>query len=259
MVALNTGPSAPGGSAETTPGSIPTISPPASRPVINRFFVIETLQPADGMSCRDTPRAHPRAQPPRRDLTIAIATSSTATAGRSPPSPASSGSTGGRPGAMPPRAAPPTYRPRAQTGRAVGRPARPRRAAPRACPDLRATVLLRELRDEYGYSGQRTPACAGGSSMLRPRDERRARAALRDRARRSRPRATGPTAASWPLGDGTAELHACVAVLGCSRMVAVRFATDKTRATTLRRDRALRPTTSAARPPSSSPTATPRS
>ena len=38
---------------------------------------------------------------------------------------------------------------------------------------------------------------------------------------------------TWPLGDGTAPLFAYVAILGCSRMVAVRFATDKTRPTTL--------------------------
>ncbi|MGH7417960.1 MAG: DDE-type integrase/transposase/recombinase, partial [Candidatus Rokuibacteriota bacterium] len=39
---------------------------------------------------------------------------------------------------------------------------------------------------------------------------------------------------TWPLGDGTAELHAWVAILGFSRMLAIRFATDQTRRTTLR-------------------------
>ena len=38
----------------------------------------------------------------------------------------------------------------------------------------------------------------------------------------------------WPLGEGAAELFAFVAILGCSRMAALRFATDKTRPTTLR-------------------------
>ena len=38
----------------------------------------------------------------------------------------------------------------------------------------------------------------------------------------------------WPLGDGAVELYAFVAIFGYSRMLAVRFATDKTRSTTLR-------------------------
>jgi transposase len=40
---------------------------------------------------------------------------------------------------------------------------------------------------------------------------------------------------TWPLADGATELFAWVAILGYSRMVAVRFATDKTRPTTLER------------------------
>ena len=39
---------------------------------------------------------------------------------------------------------------------------------------------------------------------------------------------------AWPLGEGTADLFTFVAILGCSRMVGLRFATDKTRPTTLR-------------------------
>lgn len=99
-----------------------------------------------------------------------------------------------------------------------------------ACPALRGTVLLRELR-EVGYT----------ASV----------ASLRRRLRILRPIAmaeplvrfeTGPGIQSqgdwtdcgtWPLGDGSAALHAWVTVLGCSRMVSLRFATDKTRATTL--------------------------
>ncbi|MGH2427438.1 MAG: IS21 family transposase, partial [Candidatus Limnocylindria bacterium] len=99
-----------------------------------------------------------------------------------------------------------------------------------ACPSLRGTVLLRELR-ELGYSASA--------------------ASLRRRLRILRPAAmgeplirfeTGPGIQSqgdwtdcgiWPLGTGSAALHAWVTVLGCSRMVALRFATDKTRATTL--------------------------
>lgn len=99
-----------------------------------------------------------------------------------------------------------------------------------ACPSLRGTVLLRELR-ELGY--------------------RASAASLRRRLRILRPAAmgeplirfeTGPGIQSqgdwtdcgrWPLGDGSAALHAWVTVLGCSRMLALRFATNKTRATTL--------------------------
>ncbi len=39
---------------------------------------------------------------------------------------------------------------------------------------------------------------------------------------------------TWPFGDGSASLYAWVAILGFSRMLAFRFATDKTRRTTLR-------------------------
>jgi hypothetical protein len=39
----------------------------------------------------------------------------------------------------------------------------------------------------------------------------------------------------WPVGDGAVELFAFVAILGFSRMVAVRFALEKTRPTTLDR------------------------
>ncbi len=99
-----------------------------------------------------------------------------------------------------------------------------------ACPSLRGTVLLRELR-ELGYRASAT--------------------SLRRRLRILRPAAmgeplirfeTGPGIQSqgdwtdcgrWPLGDGSAALHAWVTVLGCSRMLALRFATNKTRATTL--------------------------
>jgi transposase len=124
-------------------------------------------------------------------------------------------------------------------------PAYPRRACPAeltpaqlahverrlaACPTLRVTVLLRELR-ELGYGASYT--------------------SLRRRLLALRPTAiaepevrfeTGPgiqiqgdwtDCGTWPLGDGAAELHAWVMICGYSRMVAVRFATDQTRATTL--------------------------
>lgn len=127
---------------------------------------------------------------------------------------------------------PPRYRPRVRPAElsAAGLAHVERRLA--ACPDLRTTVLHRELVDEYGYTGSYT--------------------SLRRRVVELRPRQTGEPeirfetgpgiqtqgdwtdCGIWPLGDGTAELFAFVAILGDSRMPAVRFATDKTRATTLR-------------------------
>ena len=127
--------------------------------------------------------------------------------------------------------APPRYRPRTRPAEltAAGLAHVERRLA--ACPDLRATVLHRELRDGYGYPGSYT--------------------SLRRRVVELRPTETGEPeirfetgpgiqtqgdwtdCGSWPLGQGTASLYAFVAILGSSRMLAVRFATDKTRPTTL--------------------------
>jgi transposase len=101
-----------------------------------------------------------------------------------------------------------------------------------ACPELRATVLLRELQEGYAYTGSYT-SLRRRVVMLRPRDT--AEPELRFE--------TGPgiqtqgdwtDCGSWPLGDGSAARYAFVAILGCSRMVALRFATDKIRSTTLR-------------------------
>jgi transposase len=100
------------------------------------------------------------------------------------------------------------------------------------CPDLRATVLLRELKEGYAYVGSY-------SSLRRRVVELRPVEAAEPVIRFE----TGPgiqtqgdwtDCGTWPLGDGTATLHGFVAILGCSRMPAIRFATDKTRATTLR-------------------------
>jgi len=127
---------------------------------------------------------------------------------------------------------PPSYRPRARPAElsAAQLTHVERRLA--ACPDLRATVLLRELVDDYGYTASYTSL-------------RRRVAALRP-LQTAEPEVrfeTGPGIQTqgdwtdcgvWPLGDGAAELHAWVAILGFSRMVAFRFATDQTRRTTLR-------------------------
>lgn len=100
-----------------------------------------------------------------------------------------------------------------------------------ACPDLRATVLHRELVDGYGYTGSYT-------SLRRRVVELRPTETAEPEVRFE----TGPgiqaqgdwtDCGTWPLDDGTADLYAFVAILGASRMPAIRFATDKTRATTL--------------------------
>jgi transposase len=101
-----------------------------------------------------------------------------------------------------------------------------------ACPDLRATVLLRELVDGYGYRGSYS-SLRRRVVVLRPADT--AEPELRFE--------TGPGIQTqgdwtdcgvWPLAEGAIELYAFVAILGSSRMTALRFATDKTRPTTLR-------------------------
>lgn len=102
-----------------------------------------------------------------------------------------------------------------------------------ACPALRATVLHRELRDGYGYTGSYT-------SLRRRVVERRPRAGAEPEVRFEtdpghQTQGDWTSCGTWPLGDGAAPLFAFVAILGCSRMVAVRFATDKTRPTTLER------------------------
>ena len=123
------------------------------------------------------------------------------------------------------------YRPRARPAEltAAGLAHVERRLA--ACPDLRATVLHRELVDGYGYRGSYT-SLRRRVVELRPTDTSEPEIRFE----------TGPgiqaqgdwtDCGTWPLGDGAVELYGFVAILGASRMVAVRFATDKTRATTL--------------------------
>ena len=85
----------------------------------------------------------------------------------------------------------------------------------------------------------RTRASAGGwSSCDRPRRPSPSCASRPDPAIQTQ--GDWADCGTWPLGDGSAELYAFVAILGCSRMVAVRFATDKTRADHPARDRPLR-------------------
>jgi transposase len=101
------------------------------------------------------------------------------------------------------------------------------------CPDLRVTVLLRELRDGYSYGGSYT-SLRRRVVELRPADEAEPEIRFEtDPALQTQGDWTD--CGTWPVGDGVASLFAWVAILGFSRMVAVRFALDKTRPTTLER------------------------
>ena len=126
----------------------------------------------------------------------------------------------------------PRYRPRARPAELSAAQVAHIERRLTACPDLRATVLLRELVDEYGYTGSYA-SLRRRVVVLRP-------ATAEEPVLRFE---TGPgiqtqgdwaDVGAWPLGDGTADLFAFVAILGCSRMIGIRFATDKTRPTTLR-------------------------
>jgi transposase len=101
------------------------------------------------------------------------------------------------------------------------------------CPSIRGTDLYGELRREYAYEGS-YPAFQRQLRVLRP-------AVVRDPEIRFE---TGPglqTQADWAhlglwrLGSEMVELSVMVAILGCSRAPAFRFATDQTRPTTLAR------------------------
>jgi transposase len=129
-------------------------------------------------------------------------------------------------------AAPPRYRPRVRPAELTAAQLAHVERRLASCPHLRATVLLRELREGYGYRGSYA-SLRRRVLVLRPAET--AEPELRFE--------TGPGIQTqgdwtdcgvWPLGEGTATLYAFVAVLGASRMPALRFATDKTRATTLR-------------------------
>jgi transposase len=101
------------------------------------------------------------------------------------------------------------------------------------CPGLRGTVLYEELLQAYGYHGS-YPAFARHLRQVRPPQVRDAEIRFE----------TGPGVQTqadwaemgvWPLGDGLAELSVMVTILGCSRAPAFRFATDRTRPTSLAR------------------------
>jgi transposase len=101
------------------------------------------------------------------------------------------------------------------------------------CPGIRGSDLHAELGYEYGYGGS-YPAFQRQLRRLRP-------AVVRDPEIRFETDPGVQTQADWaelglwPLGDQMVELSAMVAILGCSRAPAMRFATDPTRPTTLER------------------------
>lgn len=128
---------------------------------------------------------------------------------------------------------PPRYRPRLRPAElSVAQLAHVERRLA-VCPDLRATVLHRELADGYAYSGSYT-SLRRRVVELRPGDEAEPEVRFEtDPALQTQGDWTD--CVTWPLGDGAAELYAWVAILGFSRMAAVRLATDRARPTTLDR------------------------
>ncbi|HEX2184435.1 MAG TPA: IS21 family transposase [Chloroflexota bacterium] len=101
------------------------------------------------------------------------------------------------------------------------------------CPSLRGTDLHGELEREYGYVGS-YPAFARHLRTLRP-------AQVRDPEIRFetdpglQTQADWAILGTWPLDGTLVELSAMVAILGCSRAPAIRFAADRTRKTSLER------------------------
>lgn len=100
------------------------------------------------------------------------------------------------------------------------------------CHDLRATTLYRELQ-ELGYRGS-YPSLARRVRAIRPRDEDLDPLVRFETDPGVQVQVDWTEAGAWLVGTELRKLHALVEILGYSRMVAVHFATDTTRATTLR-------------------------
>jgi transposase len=99
------------------------------------------------------------------------------------------------------------------------------------CPAIRATTLYREVR-EIGYTGS-YPSFARQIRTLRVKEPREPEIRFETSAGHQT-QADWAEIGAWPLGEELVELKVLVGVLGYSRMPALRFAVDKTRATTLR-------------------------
>lgn len=100
-----------------------------------------------------------------------------------------------------------------------------------AHPELRATTLYREVR-ELGYVGS-YPSFARRVRVLRPVDPQADPQVRFETGPGVQVQADWADCGQWLVGEQLCTLHALVAVLGFSPMVAVRFATDTTRPTTL--------------------------
>lgn len=99
------------------------------------------------------------------------------------------------------------------------------------CSTIRATTLYREVTKELGYEGS-YPSFARRVRALRLKQP--ADPVIRFETDPGvQTQMDWADCGPWPLGTETVELHALVAVLGFSRHVALRFAVDQTRATTL--------------------------
>jgi transposase len=98
------------------------------------------------------------------------------------------------------------------------------------CPDLRGTTLYRETRD-LGYLGS-YPSFIRHLNSIRPDSEIEPEIRF-ETDPGHQVQVDWADCGDWLLGDRLVHLRALVAVLGYSRMVAVRFATDSTRTTTL--------------------------
>jgi transposase len=101
------------------------------------------------------------------------------------------------------------------------------------CPALRGSVLYHELCRDYGYLGS-YPAFIRHLRALRPIAATEPVVRF-ETAPGVQLQADWAHLGVWPLEEGTAEIFGLVAILGYSRVPAVRIAADHTRPTTLER------------------------
>jgi transposase len=98
------------------------------------------------------------------------------------------------------------------------------------CDKIRATTLYREVK-ELGYEAS-YPSFARRVRALRPIQEPESEVRF-ETDPGVQTQVDWATLGAWPLGTDVVEFKVLVGVLGFSRHVAMRFATDQTRATTL--------------------------
>jgi transposase len=101
------------------------------------------------------------------------------------------------------------------------------------CPTLRGTDLYGELTGAYEYTGS-YPAFARHLRTLRPAEVRAPEIRF-ETDPGVQTQADWAILGTWPVDGESVELSAMVAILGCSRAPAIRFATDRTRTTSLER------------------------